>query len=178
MKQIFTKLKYPALLILATTLATPVLAELAAPTFNEDNSTKGSMERLAKSIGAMDEGMSTDKKLLVADNMRLTVEEAKGFWPVYETYQKELHQINKRLAKVIDIYALEHSKGALSNKLAKELLNEVLAIKLAEVKLQQSYVSKFGKVISMAKVARYLQTENKIHAVLYYELAGKIPLVE
>ncbi len=33
--------------------------------------------------------------------MGLTESEAKGFWPVYEAYQKELHKINERLGELI-----------------------------------------------------------------------------
>lgn len=178
MKRYLTKIMCSTLLILVAALAAPALAELAAPTFDEDDSTISSMEALAKSIGTMDEEIGTKKKLLVADNMNLTDVEAKVFWPIYETYQKKLHQINKRLAKVINAYALEYKKGALLNEPAKKLLNEALAIELAEVKLKQSYVSKFGKAFPVAKVARYIQIETKIQSVLYHELAGKIPLVE
>jgi hypothetical protein len=36
--------------------------------------------------------IKADKKLLVADNMQLTDREAKGFWPIYDACQKDLHQ--------------------------------------------------------------------------------------
>ena len=48
------------------------------------------------------EKITTDKKFLVATNMNLTDAEAKKFWPIYKSYQKDLHQINERLGKVID----------------------------------------------------------------------------
>jgi len=167
-----------ALLILIAILAIPAFAELEAPSFDEGNSTANDMERLAKSIGAMDQGMSEDKRLMIADNISLTDTEAKEFWPIYEAYQKELHQINKRLANIIDTYALEYSNNKLSNRTAKKLLHEYLVIELAEVKLKQLYVPKFEEVLPAIKVARYIQIETKTHAVLYYELAGRIPLIE
>ena len=37
---------------------------------------------------------------------------------------------------------------------------------------------KLEKVIPGMKVARYMQIENKIRAVIRYELAASIPLVE
>jgi len=48
------------------------------------------------------EKITTDKKFLVATNMNLTDAEAMKFWPIYKSYQKDLHQINERLGKVID----------------------------------------------------------------------------
>ena len=45
--------------------------------------------------------LMADKKLVVAANMALTEGEAKAFWPLYEQYQKELHQINDRTAMLL-----------------------------------------------------------------------------
>jgi spore germination protein YaaH len=39
--------------------------------------------------------LKADKKLLVAANMELTESEAKGFWPIYDDYQKDLETINQ-----------------------------------------------------------------------------------
>jgi hypothetical protein len=45
-------------------------------------------------------------------------------------------------------------------------------------KLRQAYLPKFRKVLPETKVVRYYQIENKINAVLMYELAKNIPLVK
>ena len=41
-----------------------------------------------------------DKKLLVAENMQLTESEGKAFWPLYDSYQRELDKINARTSKL------------------------------------------------------------------------------
>jgi hypothetical protein len=53
----------------------------------------------------------------------------------------------------------------------------LVAIEQAETGLKTSYVPKLGKVLPMKKVARYLQIENKVRALVKYDLAGGIPLV-
>jgi hypothetical protein len=133
--------------------------------------TASDMQILAQKIKA-------DKKLVVAANMQLTEEEAKGFWPVYEAYQKDLSGINKRLIGVIKNYAEVYNKGPVSDEAAKKLINQAIAVDEAEVKLKRSYVPKLEKVIPGVKVARYIQIENKIRAIGKYELAAQIPLVE
>jgi hypothetical protein len=45
------------------------------------------------------------------------------------------------------------------------------------VKLRQLYAAKLGKVLPGTKVVRYLQIENKIRALVKFELAAQIPLV-
>ena len=63
------------------------------------------------------------------------------------------------------------------NETAKKLLKEALASEEVEVKLRQAYAAKLEKTLPATKVARYLQIENKIRAILKFELAQGIPLV-
>ncbi|MCZ6898019.1 MAG: hypothetical protein O7D95_04845, partial [Betaproteobacteria bacterium] len=130
------------------------------------------------SMDILREKTTADKKFLVASNMNLTDAEAKEFWPIYKAYQKDLYQINERLDKVIEDYATAYNKGVLLDDTAKKLLDEAIAIELAEVKLKQSYVPKLDKILPATKVARYIQIETKIRAVIHYILAEKIPLVK
>jgi len=157
------KLLQLAVLALAIAISQPVLAQDKGGTTN--------MEILRDKIKA-------DKKLIVAANMQLSEAEAKKFWPIYEAYQGDLQKLNQRLGKVIVAYAEVYNKGAVPDATAKKLLDEALAIEEAEVKMKRSYVSKLGKAIPEMKVARYIQIENKIRAIIRYELAAQVPLVE
>ena len=123
--------------------------------------------------------IKADKKLVVASNMNLTDAEAKNFWPLYDGYQNELEQINHRLITTIKSYADAYNagKGEISNDTAKKLLADALGVEESEVKLRQSYATKLGKVLPATKVARYLQIESKIRAIVRFELAAQIPLV-
>ncbi|MGQ0578262.1 MAG: hypothetical protein ACT4PQ_05045 [Betaproteobacteria bacterium] len=154
------KLAKAVLFAVVTLFALPVAAQ-----------TDSDMEILAQKIKA-------DKKLVVAANMELTDNEAKGFWPVYEAYQEELQGINQRLLGTVVSYADAYNKGPVSDETAKKLINEAIAIEDAEVKLKRTYMPKLEKVIPGMKVARYMQIENKIRAIIRYELAAQIPLVE
>ena len=122
--------------------------------------------------------IKADKKLLVAANMSLTDAEAKAFWPVYEEYQKELQAINAKLQKTIESYAEAYNANTLTDEGAKKLMDEAAAIDEAEVKMRKTYATKLGAVLPAKKAVRYLQIENKIRALLRYELAAEIPLVE
>ena len=143
-----------------------VAALVVTPAFAQDD-----MQILREKIKA-------DKKLVVAVNMGLTESEAKGFWPLYEAYQKDLQNINKRLGKLILDYADAYNSGMVPNATAKKLLKEALAIEATELKLKRSYVPKLEKALPEWKVARYLQIETKIRAIVKYELAAEVPLVE
>src|SRR6476660_10069869 len=93
---------------------------LAVPAFAEPVSDTN-MEILKQKLKA-------DKKLLVASNMELSDAEAKQFWPIYESYQKDLDGVNKQLGKTIKDYAETFNKGTIPNDTAKKLLGEALSV--------------------------------------------------
>ena len=151
--------------VLPAILAAALAASLVAQEANTN------MEILKQKIKA-------DKKLIVAANMELSDAEGKAFWPVYDAYQADLKKLNDRMARTITDYADAYNKGSVPNETAKKLLAQSLDIDAAEVSLKKSYVPKLEAVLPEAKVARYIQLENKIRAVVRYELAGAIPLVK
>ena len=158
-------------------LATLVLA-IAAVMMVFTVSPALSQDKQADNMKILVDKIKADKKLLVAANMGLTESEAKGFWPVYDAYQKDLMAINKRIAVLIDSYATDYQSNTLTDEKAKKLTTELVAIQKAEANLSASYVPKLSKVLSAKQVLRYLQIENKIRAAVKYELAAEIPLVD
>ena len=122
------------------------------------------------------EKIRADKKLFVAENMQLTEAEAKAFWPVYDQYQDELFLLRVRTAKLIKDFSDAYEK--MTNETAKKLMDEYMTIEILGPKLRQTYLPKFRKVLPEVKVVRYYQIENKINAVLIYDLAKNIPLVK
>ena len=145
------------------------VAALAAPAFAQDKPADTDMQILLDKVKA-------DKKLVVAANMDLNEAEGKVFWPIYDGYQKELQAINERMAKTILAYADAYNKKALTDDLAKQLTNEALAIDQDELTLRKTYAARLNGVLPAIKTARYIQIENKIRAVIRYELAAAIPL--
>jgi hypothetical protein len=135
-----------------------------------------SQDKPADNMEILVEKVRADKKLFVAENMQLTEAEAKAFWPVYEQYQDELFLLRARLEKLIRDYAESYEK--MTNDTAKKLMDENMMIETLALKLRQAYLPEFRKVLPEAKVVRYYQIENKIHAALIYEIARKIPLMK
>ena len=136
-----------------------------------------SQDKPADNMQILRDKVKADKKLVVAMNMELTESEAKGFWPVYEAYQKDLEAIYQRTAKLIQSYAEDYRAKTLTDEKAKKLIDEMVAIEEADGGLMASYAPKLSNVLPPMKVARYLQIENKIRAALKYDLAANIPLV-
>jgi hypothetical protein len=143
---------------------------VAAPVYAADTAANTNMQILLDKVKA-------DKKLVVAANMDLSDAESKAFWPIYDAYQKDLMKLNGRLVKTIASYADAYNSGAMTDQQAQPLIDETLAIEASEAAMRKSYAAKLGKVLPAKKVARYLQIENKIRALIRFEMADKIPLV-
>jgi hypothetical protein len=119
--------------------------------------------------------ISANRKALVAANLTLTDEEAARFWPLYDRYQTELKAVQDRAVKVIEDYTA--SFHDLSNEKAMKLADDWLSAEGDRVKVRRTYLEQFAKALPGRKVVRFYQIENKMDAVLRYELAGDIPVV-
>src|SRR5882724_4161672 len=135
-------------------------------------------EKPADNMQILRDKIQTDKKLLVATNMELTESEAQGFWPLYDRYQKDLQKINQRIANLLESYAADFRRKSLTDEKAKKLIEEAVVIEQAEAQLKSTYAPQLSKVLPVKKVARYLQIENKIRAIVKYDIASGVPLVQ
>ena len=159
-------------------LAALTLTVFAAPILAEDAATPppAASEKSSDTMQALRDKLKADKKLIVSAALSLTDAEATAFWPVYDSYQKDLTALNTRTMKLIQEYSDHY--GSMTDASAKGMLDSYLKIEKDRIALMQSYTSKFRKAVPEVKVARYYQVENKIRAVVNYELADAIPLAE
>ena len=135
-----------------------------------------SADKPADQMDLMRAQLRTDKKLVVAEAPALTEGEAKAFWPVYNAYQSDMVTHYDKMLALIDQFA--KSYDSMTDATSTKLLNDYLALEAQHVAILKSYVPRFEKVLPARKVARLYQVENKIRALVNYELARQIPLVK
>lgn len=122
------------------------------------------------------DAIRANKKLIVAQNVPLTKEQEAAFWPMYREYQKEIESLNARLGKVIQDYA--DNINGLTDEKAHRLLTEYLDIESDRTQMKKVYVERFSRRLPGKVVVRYFQVEQKIEAIVDFELARVIPLVQ
>ena len=154
-------------IILITALLVALLMPAALPVMAGEK--PGSMEALRDALKA-------DKKAYIEQYMQLTQAEAKEFWPYYNSYQFDLQKINDRFIKLIDDYAQNYNN--LSDQDAVKMVNEYLIIERDQVNQKELYFRTLRKTLPAKKVTRFLQLENKIRALVQYELAARVPLIK
>lgn len=127
------------------------------------------MQTLANTIRA-------NRRALVSVNLNLSSEEAARFWPLYDQYQAEINAIGDKVVALVDDYIANFR--TISDDKAVALMTDYLAAEAERLKVRQAYLPKFLEVLPGRTVARFYQIENKMDAVVRYDLAATIPVVE
>jgi hypothetical protein len=130
---------------------------------------EANLEILAATIQA-------NKKALVAVNLELDDAEAKAFWPVYDRYEGEFSSVRDRFVKLIADYTA--SFQTMSDEKAAQLVTDFLAIERERAEVREKYLAPISEALPGRKVARFYQIENKIQAIVRYQLARDIPVIE
>jgi len=151
--------------VLCASFATSAIAQV-----NEE------LSEFTTDIEAMRTVMQTERKILIMNEMVFTAEEAEKFWPLYDEYSADAKKIANLRVKVITDYAANYEK--MSEELAKQLLDESIKYDEQKLKLEKKYVRKFRSILPQIKVTRYFQLENKLDAVIDFDLASQIPLMQ
>ncbi len=122
------------------------------------------------------EVLKVEKKAAVTEALQLSETESQPFWNLYNEYQTALYLVqNKRIAIIKDY---SENFDSLSDEKADELWMGSLQYRNELLKLKKKYYSKFKKVVSPGKAARFMQLENKIETLIDASLALEIPLIE
>jgi hypothetical protein len=124
---------------------------------------------------ALRAAIKADKKAFVGVNLRLTDPEAKRFWPIYDTYQRNLDATSRR--RVIAVEGLLFRDKPMTNLAAKNLVTELMAVDEVELKARRTLRNRVMRALPPLKAARYLQLEEKIQAMRDYDIASTVPLI-
>jgi len=118
----------------------------------------------------------SQKKQLVAANLKLTDAEATKFWPVYDRYTADLIKINDKKFALIQDYA-DHW-GTMSDEQALRFLRDWLDVDIAITQLRQRYVPEVTQVLNGRKTATFFQLDRRISMMIDLQLASKLPIVQ
>jgi len=133
-------------------------------------------DKPADDMETLRERARADKKAVVASALALTESEAKAFWPVYNAYQSDMITHYDKLLNLVDRF--DKAYDTMTDQTASQLLNEYLALEASHVALLKAYVPRFQRVVPALKVARLYQIENKMRALINFDLARQIRFVK
>ena len=119
--------------------------------------------------------IQAERQAIVAKTMQLTEQEGNVFWPIYRQYRGELAGVGDRWVKLIKTYAENFEN--LSEEMAEHIITEHFNIERANLDVRVKYIPRFKEALSTVKVARFYQIENKLDAVVDYDIAEAVPLI-
>jgi hypothetical protein len=120
--------------------------------------------------------MRTERRLVHATELDLTREESQAFWPIYMEYAEKRRAIGDRKVSLITEYGQNFTN--ITDEFANRALKESFAIDEDFLKVQKKYLKDFKRVLPITKVIRFYQIESKLDAVVDFQMASQIPLIE
>ena len=120
--------------------------------------------------------IQTERQAIVAANLGLSEAESAVFWPLYREYRSAVEQAIDTRVDMLKRFS--ESYETLTDDEAMSLLDDHLSYQKQVLKVQTTYAKKMNKVLPGNTVARFFQIENKMDAIINYELASDIPLIK
>jgi hypothetical protein len=120
--------------------------------------------------------LRSQRKQLIAANLKLTDAEATKFWPIYDQYISELIKINDRKFALIQEYA--DNWGKMTNDQSLSFIRNWVGMDIEIAHLRQKYVPIVAKIIDGKKTATFLQLDRRIAMMIELQVSSQMPLVQ
>lgn len=156
--------------VLIGLLAGPVHAQAVGAAGPTDAEVTAQLQLAQAYVGA-------GKRVYIEQQLQLTPEEAKAFWPIFDGYQEALADFNRRRLENVVAYSRAWNSGQVTEDEAARLAAEAVAIEGAEADELKRVHRKLKRALPMLKAACYLQVEYKLRAIVRFEQAARVPFM-
>ena len=112
---------------------------------------------------------------LVKENLDLTEDQAKIFWPLYKEYDSKKDAVLEEELLVLEDYLMHYY--ILEDDKAKELVVKSINLKKKRIDLQIEYLSKMADALPATVVGKFFQIDNRIDLMINQQKTDKIPLI-
>ena len=118
--------------------------------------------------------IQTDRRAVYAQNLELTEQESKAFWPIYDEFEGAMKKVTDARLELLNQYAEKYD--ALGEADAKQMLGRRLELDKQAFALRQKYAKKVQQVLPNVKALRYVQLQDRIDNILAGNMYSLIPL--
>ena len=127
-------------------------------------------------IQMLRQNLRSQRRQVIAANLKLTDAEAEKFWPVYDQYIAELVKLNGTKYDLIKQYV--QNNGVLTDAQADSAVTKWLDVDQGVSALRLKYVPMFRKVLSRQNTALFYQLDRRIQLMIDLQLMLALPLIE
>ncbi len=161
-------------ILLAAVVALPAASFSHAQA--QSNSTAPAQNSVDQDVDLLRKDVRSQKKQIIAANLKLTDTQAEKFWPIYDQYTAELVKINDAKYAAIKEYAQNYD--TLSDDQATALTKQIIGVDESVAQLRQRYVPLVSKVLPGKKTALFFQLDRRLVMLIDIQLATQIPMVQ
>ena len=126
-------------------------------------------------IAMLRSDLRSNRKQVIAANMKLTPAEAEKFWPIYDQYVNELMTINNAKYAIIKEY-LQNTN--MTEEQADSITKRWLTVDESVVQLRLKYIPIFRKGLTAKGTALFFQIDRRVQMLIDLQLASALPLIE
>jgi hypothetical protein len=127
-------------------------------------------------IDILKKDIQTEAKNLVGENIEMTEDQAKVFWPLYDEYAAEVLELSDERLNVIASYMLDYYD--LSDEKAETLVNQALDIEQKRLDLKKKYIAKMNEVLPAKLVGKFFQIDSYIQTLITIQRQSTIPFIK
>ena len=114
-------------------------------------------------------------KEIVKENLKLTEDEAKIFWPLFDEYMAARSPIFEERVSITEEYMMNYY--ALDDATAKDLINKSVQSNQNLLDLRKEYLNKMFEQLPAPLVGKFFQIDNRVSAMLDLVRMSVTPLV-
>ena len=118
--------------------------------------------------------IQTDRRAIYAQNLNLTEQESKAFWPIYDQFEGEMKKVTDARLELLNEYAAKYD--ALTDADARPMLARRMELDKQASALRQKYAKKVQQALPSVKALRYVQLQDRIDNVLAGNMYSLIPI--
>jgi hypothetical protein len=175
MKTTFVKITITSLLLMLAFLVNTNLANAQQQKLNQQD------EKLVAQVNQLDiqhhqynfqhkdqgdqrEKMEAQRIAFITQELKLTPDEAKAFWPVYNEYDAKRHELKKSFRQSGDYHKADIDK--LTEKEATQILDNQIIEAQKFLDLRKEYHAKFKSVLPAVKILKLYDAERQFQKML------------
>lgn len=111
------------------------------------------------------------KVSFITQKMKLSPEEARVFWPVYNMFQDDLDAIRRNRKK--EIQSIKGSVETMNDKEIEMLVDGEMAFRQQELDVKKKYHTQFKKIVPLRKIALLYNAEEDFKRELLKKIQEK-----
>ena len=159
---------------LSSTLLIGTLAACLCAAAQEAQQTLGDLPE--SEIALLRSDIQTKKTDILQQNLTLSDEQAKKFWPLQRSYENDLSKLEDQRLQVIREYTRQWNN--LNDETAKQLGKRFFEYQKKRLDLRTKYFDRMSKEISPTTAAKFFQMEVQMEDVIDFEVGSSVPLIK